>query len=194
MRAMHQGGFGLIELMVSISVMVIVMSIVLARHSAFNSAVLLRSQAYEVALQLREVQLSSVSTSGDGGNFRNVYGVYFTKVDTPSTNPKNGHYQIFKDANSDFFYDSGEEFGAIGTLDPRFEVRDIRVGSVSVAGDEISIVFIRPNFDALFYTSSGKQDVASVELDIARRGFPGETGPEFVRTIEVTSAGQIAVQ
>ncbi len=56
-------GFGLIELLVSISLMVLVLAIVLVQQTAFNGSVLLRSQAFEIALQIREVQLNAVSVA-----------------------------------------------------------------------------------------------------------------------------------
>ena len=55
-----QNGFGLVELLVSISIMLLVTMVVLVNHESFNNGALLRSQAYEVALRLREVQLSAV--------------------------------------------------------------------------------------------------------------------------------------
>ena len=54
-RLSRQGGFGLIELMVSISVMAIVSAIILVKQNSFNGAILLRSQTYEIALDVREV-------------------------------------------------------------------------------------------------------------------------------------------
>lgn len=187
-----QSGFGLVELMVSISVMAIVSAIILARQDAFNSAVLLRSQAYEIALALREVQLSAVSASGDSGSFRTVYGVYFTDDASLLADPANGYFQVFKDGNDNGFYDVGEEYGPVGKLDERFEVREIRIGGSAEA--EVSVVFVRPNFDALFYDDGAGGPVAEsvIEIDVARRDFVG-SGPDVVRTIEITSTGQIAV-
>jgi len=187
-RQQRQAGFGLIELMVSISVMVVVASVILARQSSFNSAVLLRGQAYEIALAMREVQLSAVSASGDTGVFRTVYGIYFNSAST-----HNGYYRIFKDDNDDGTYDIGEEFGAIGKLDERFEIREMRDESGTILND-VSVLFARPNFDALFFDGSGGPvTTGSIELDVARRGETG-TGVGILRTIEVTTTGQIAVQ
>lgn len=190
----NQSGFGLVELMVSISIMVIVSAIILARQDSFNSAVLLRSQAYEIALALREVQLSAVSASGDTGSFRTVYGVHFTSDTSPAADPLNGYFQVFKDANNNGFYDAGEEFGPRGNLDKRFEVRAISIGGAPPSS-ELAIVFVRPNFDALFFDDAvgGAVRASTIEIDIARRGISG-TGPDVVRTIEVTSTGQIAVK
>ncbi|MCA9358723.1 prepilin-type N-terminal cleavage/methylation domain-containing protein [Candidatus Kaiserbacteria bacterium] len=186
-KQINQSGFGLVELMVSISIMVIVASIIMTKQSAFNGSVLLRSQAYEVAFDLREVQLSAVSAAGNTGVFRSVLGVHF---DTANA----GHYAIFKDADADGFYDSGEEYGIQGALDSRFEVRSLRAVGAAITGNDVSVVFVRPNFDARFFDSSGTEiNASSIEIDIARIGFTG-TGPDVLRTVEVTSTGQIAVK
>jgi type II secretory pathway pseudopilin PulG len=183
------GGFGLIELMVSISIMVLVTTIILAKQSSFNSAVLLRSQAYEIALAVREVQMGVVSAGSDGtGAFRSVQGIYF---DTGS----NGTYRIFKDAGSpgNMRYDSSEEYGKQGFVDPRFEIRAIRAVGGTMAGTGLSVVFVRPNFDAKFYDSSGQINASSVEIDVARKNITG-TGPSVLRTVEITATGQISVK
>lgn len=180
--------FGLIELLVSISIMVIIVSVILVRQSSFNGAVLLRSQAYEVALQLRSIQLNAVSATSESGAFRSILGVYFDPAIPDS-------YRIYTDTDTppDFFYESSEEFGLQGLIDPRFEIREIRNIGGSYDGNGISIVFERPNFDARFYDSGGQVDATSIEIDIARVGSTG-TGPGDIRTVEVTSAGQISVQ
>lgn len=186
----HQGGFGLVELMVSISVMVLVASVILVKQGTFNGAVLLRSQAYEIALALRETQLTAISASGDVGTFRAVYGIYF---DSSAAN--NGYYQAFRDLDADGFYDAGEEIGQRNALDTRFEIKAVRSVGEVMTGSELTVVFVRPNFDARFYDTVGELLSASrIEIDIAKRDtagvscFAGER-----RTIEVTRTGQIAV-
>lgn len=197
----QKSGFGLIELLVSISIMAIVTSIIMTRQSAFNSAVLLRSQAYEIAFQVREIQLNAVSAKGDAGNFRSILGLQFSKS-TATSLPNNSHYYIFRDtpapsADANGMYDSGEDYGLQGLLDSRFEIRDIRAfgaAAVPISGNELSVIFVRPNFDARFFDSSGEITTASrVEIDVARRGVTG-TGVGVVRTLEITKTGQIAVQ
>lgn len=184
-------GFGLIELLVSISVMVLVTSVILARHDAFNGATLLRSQAYDVALALREMQLLAVSATNDSSGFRSIYGVTFDAA-TP------GAYVIFRDDNYNYFYDAGEEFGQQGFLDERFLIDDIRlVGSGGDAGPrtDVTILFERPNFDALIYKSLNSPAAAgiyAVELDVRVRGTTGNSAGE-IRTIEITRTGQVTV-
>ncbi len=181
-----QSGFSLIELLVSISIMVIVLAIVFARQSSFNSAVILRNQAYELALQIREIQLNAVSVSGDVGVFRSVLGVYL------NTNPaQSGSYKIFNDADDNGYYDAGEEYGIQGILDKRFEIRNIRAGGATTT--ELAIVFARPNFDAHFVDSGGEINVTTVEVDVALRGATG-SGNGVLRTVEITSTGQITVK
>lgn len=176
--------------------MVMVVAVVSINQSGFNGAVLLRGQAYETALAIREVQLNAVSAAGDSGNFRSVYGVQFDVA-----TERNDRYVIFKDtpapsSEANGFYDPGhgEEYGSPGLLDSRFEIREIRTIPASASPMEnLAIVFVRPNFDARFFKSTGELDLTSVEIDIARRGKTG-AGPGEVRTVEVTSTGQISVQ
>ena len=185
-------GFSLVELLVSISIVTIVASIILVGQSSFNGAVLLRGQAYEIALQIREVQLNAVGVSFDGSaDFRTVLGVHFSSLDG-----EDGVFQIFRDANSNGFPDAGETFGEQGILDPRFEIREIRIlGAAPGPVDTMGVMFVRPNFDAQFVSPAGTllTTVPVVEIDVSRRGETG-SGVNVVRTIEVTSTGQIAVQ
>ena len=57
----------------------------------------------------------------------------------------------------------------------------------------LSVVFERPNFDAWFFDSSGLVTASSVEIDISKRDQTG-TGNDVVRTVEITSTGQITVK
>lgn len=183
----YQRGFGLIELLVSISIMVIVTAVVIVRQNSFNSSVLLRSQAYEIALELRNVQLNAVSASGDTGSFREELGVYFnTGSMTDNT------YRIFRDSttglNDDSYYNVTEEFGLQGFVDPRFEILEVRAVGDTIDGGAVAVVFERPNFDARFFDINGEVAASSIEIDVALR-----TDNSQFRTIEITAAGQISV-
>jgi len=187
-KRISQSGFGLVELLVSITIMVIIMGIVLIQNTSFNGAVLLRSQAFEIALQIREVQLTAVSVADSigGGGFRSVYGVHFY-----TSSPLNQSFRIFRDDNRDLFHNTNEEYGLQGIIDNRFIISAIRVdGANYTNAGGLSIMFERPNFDARFFSSPGNQLTADiVEIDIALKD-----NPTTLRTIEVTSAGQIAIQ
>lgn len=190
-KKQSMAGFGLIELMVSIGIVVLVMGVIVSRHSSYNGAVLLRSQAYSIALQSREIQLSAVSALGTGStNYRSVLGLHFNTA-TPS------FYKNFRDADGDNFFDLGEEFGKINNIDSRFEIGEIRLVGSAVTPSAISVVFERPNFDAKFFTSSGVEavNVTSVEIDIRRKGADASSvGVGDVRTVVITKTGQITVK
>ncbi|MCA9365642.1 prepilin-type N-terminal cleavage/methylation domain-containing protein, partial [Candidatus Kaiserbacteria bacterium] len=176
-------GFGLIELLVAISVMTIVSATILTKHKAFDSAVVLRNQAYEVAFTLREAQNLAVSAaynpdSATGNEYRQRYGVRFD-LNEPRV------YRLFKDndGNGVYTHDSGEEYGAPGILDPRFSFTYLK----EISGDDVDgpleVMFERPNFDAVFdptYLSGG--------IVI---GLSAENG--MIREIQVTRTGQISV-
>lgn len=179
----NQGGFGLVELMVSIGIMVLVSSVIIVRQSSFDSAVLLRNQAYEIALQAREIQLGAVSAQSDGsGNFRSLLGLHFEKGTAV--------YKVFRDAGTQGGYDTDDTpFGIQGKFDSRFEIRDILIGGSSVS--EVSVVFERPNFDAMFFDSGGTQLTdEAVQIVVGRAGSNTATSQ---RILEFTSTGQITV-
>jgi len=179
----------MVELLVSIGIVVLVLSIVVVRQQGFNSAVLLRGQAYEIALAMREVQLGAISAVSDGtGEFRVSQGVYF---DTAN----NQEYRLFRDANDNQFYTPGEDIGFSGLLDARFVIRGIEPSSI---GNQLAVVFQRPNFDAVFVTNnSGNASAISSEqailITIGLRGGTGTVCGQDTRQIEVRSTGQIAV-
>lgn len=189
-----RGGFGLVELLVSISIMIIVTGLVLTQHSSFNSGVLLRSQAYDIGLRLREVQLSTVGAQGSGGasGYRLLFGARFnvggnsgyTVLSTPNTN-----------ANWHLNYTT---VGAAGIIDPRFQIICItRV--TSTGGDlcdagataETYILFKRPNFDAIFFNQNG---VRLPDTIIAVKILVGIPGASDGREVTITRSGQISVE
>ena len=175
----------MVELLVSISIVVLVLTITLTRQSSFNSAVLLRSEAFDLALAIREIQLSAVSATSDGsGEFRSTLGVH---LDTATPN----RYILFRDANANNAYDSGEAIGSPGIIDPRFELSTLRVD-----GDqsEVSVVFERPNFDALFFDGSANSITdAQLRVRLQMQGATTAVCGDDYREIEITAAGQIAV-
>ena len=76
-KTKRKKGFTLIELLISIGVLGILTAIVLVRHGAFESTTLLKSAAYDLALNLRDAQVRSVSASKAGGSFAVPFGVSF---------------------------------------------------------------------------------------------------------------------
>jgi prepilin-type N-terminal cleavage/methylation domain-containing protein len=185
-RTVAPKAFGLVELMVSISIMAVVSTIIITRQSAFNGAVLLRNQAYEVAFSLREAQLLAVS---GGDTAVRSYGVSF---DTSSSNQRT--YRIFSDANDNGVLDTGEQIGLTGRLDSRFFIREV---SPEIGG-QLTVIFTRPNFDARLCVRSGGCTMpahytsGTAYIDVARNDAAGNAVGE-VRRVQVSSTGQISV-
>lgn len=168
----RQRGFGLIELLVSMSIMAIVSAVVLTKHGSFNGAVLLRNMTYEVAYTIRQAQLLAVSTT-DGGTEQVSYGVQFD-IDE-------GSYFVFRDADLDGTYNSGDtQVGPILRLDQRFEFGP---------DTQPVITFVRPNFDALIPSGS-----FPVTVDVRLVGAsPSDTSTAAQRSVEILSTGNISV-
>lgn len=183
-----RGGFGLVELMVSIGIMVLVMSVVIVNHNSFSRGSLLRSQAYEIALRMREVQLLAVSTRAIEDESRPRYGAYFS---TATAN----RFPIFAlpiSANVNTY--ANHLIGAPGVIDSRFVISGIATveGGSEQSRSAVVVLFNRPNFDALFYnptTGNEYPNVTEVRLSIDLARSPGSP-----RKVIITKAGQISVQ
>ncbi|MFT5849695.1 MAG: prepilin-type N-terminal cleavage/methylation domain-containing protein [Patiriisocius sp.] len=191
-----QGGFSLIELMVTITIMVIVTGAVMVNYSSFNSTTLLRSQAFELALDIKESQSFGISTQNTGGDYRAAYGIYVDR--------DNDTYALFQDDSSgtDLRYDSGEEIGVPFTLDNRFQIGQICVqvasaGSPSCTARQLSVSFKRPDFDTHYaYTSNASpSNLANVGiiLEYAEIYIQSAADPSFERIVTVYPSGQVSV-
>ncbi len=183
-------GFSLLEVLITAAIIGIVTAMVVIRYGAFNNSVLLKSQAFELALDLREAQVFAVSVRGRGVQFREEYGLYF---DADTTN----QYLLFQDSGDTkpAIFNAGEEIGKPYLIDSRFEITDICVnactsGSTEVALEDLSISFARPDFDALFETtdSSAPGSINRAEITISPLSS-AET-----RRVIITSTGQITVE
>ena len=149
-------GFGLVELMVSVGIMLLVTAMVLTRQSTFNSAVLIENQAYEVAFDIRQTQLRAVSTqSGLDDDFYGSYVIEFTSGER--------FYDVYRVSEGG----TRTRVGSRLQLDPRFEVAAITSNGDLQAGSryaDVSLEFTRPLFDAEF--SVGGSSLANDNVQI----------------------------
>ncbi len=176
----RHGGFSLIELMVTMAIVILVTGISLARYGSFNNSVLLKSQAYELALDIRQTQLYGVSVTSQTGDFNSPFGIVFTE--------NSNSYILFQD-DGDYVFESGEQVGESYTIDPRYEITSLTTscGSASTVST-LTIVFERPDFDANMRVP-GCGNVVSAGISIAA------IEDSFVsRTITVSGSGLISVQ
>lgn len=186
-------GFTLIELLISATIITVIAALVLVRFDSFDSTVLLKSFAYEVATSLREAQiysLSVINTTSGSANFRYPYGLSFT--------PGAGSYTFFRFNN------------ASTGVTPRFDeteattLRSIGVGGnmeifdvcMTVNGVDdctitrLDVSFRRPEFSAILYAPSlGSPSGASAGKVYIR----STRNPNNVWIVEVKLLGQIIV-
>ncbi|MDC1205544.1 prepilin-type N-terminal cleavage/methylation domain-containing protein [Candidatus Pacebacteria bacterium] len=192
-------GFSLLEVLITAAIIGIVTAIVVVKYGAFNSSVLLKNHAYEIALALREAQVFSVSIRGEGNIFRDRYGVY---VDISSGSAS--ELILFLDTTANAEYDDAAEPSpdqVIETLvlDSRFEVSDVCVttaGPIETCGsggiDDLSVTFGRPDFDARFIATgivAGPNDILSATIELTP-----VTGSAISQIITIHNTGQISVQ
>lgn len=189
--------------MVSIGIITVVTAILLFRFDAFNSTTLLNSQAYEMALDIRQAQVSGVSVRGDNktDQFNEEFGVYFRRG-------SDGQYLLYRDNGNDkvakYNYDNRNDPNTRDDviekmyLDTRFRITEICANSVSVdcpneySLDELSIYFARPNFDAKFWGRNTSGVVSGINsVSIAIQPLDGGDAHKFVY---ITPAGQISVK
>lgn len=178
-------GFSLIELLACIAIIVLITGVVLARYKSFNSTVLLRNLAYEIALSVREAQVFGISVRGAGGSFTTVYGMHFA----PGTT-----YTLFADHDSSGGYTVGEDVSsyAIG------QQNSINALCVDAACGlaTLDVLFKRPDPDAKFYrcTSPNPASCSAVSATSASVVVGAVGGGANTRAVRVLSTGQIAVE
>ncbi len=171
-------GFSLIELLVTIAISTLIASAVLVRFSAFDSVVILKTIAYEIALTLREAQVYAVSATGDtAALFDSPYGVYF---DTNA--PQN--YIFYEDSNGNLDYDgpSTDTILETYTMNPKYQISDLCVGG-SCGQSDLSVAFQRPEFDANLVPNGSSGSIVISLVDTPATTF----------TVTVGNTGQISV-
>lgn len=186
-------GFSLVEVLITSAIIGIITAIVVVKYGAFNSSILLRNQAYEIALAIRQAQVFSISVRSDTTDFRDEYGIHVALVDG-----KAQLVTLFVDSVTDNdAYDgpgSGEEVEEL-YLDSRFEIYELCVWNTlpkACAGvDDLSVVFKRPDFDAKISSSDVSAGAEQVNGEIH---IQGTNSSSVTRTIFINGTGQVSVQ
>jgi type II secretory pathway pseudopilin PulG len=190
----------LVELIVSIGIVVLVLSIVVVQQQSFNSAVILRSQAYEIALDIRQTQLAAISAlntdTGGTASFRTNLGIEFSDIAGGNANQQ---YTIFVDENDDGMRSLADTILTRGLIDTRFAVLNfVQSDGTAVSGspnNNLAISFERPNYDAIFTLDGTTLTPSSggVKIRVGPIGAAASDPCPTVREIEITTTGQIGV-
>ena len=196
-------GFTLIELLVVSLIIILISVFILLRQARFDSATLLRSLAYSVALSVRQAQIYGTSVrESTPGVLPSSYGVYFKTGNTTqyffaADNNKNG--TIATDGTEDvsppspYIIRNGYSLlrfcAAEGTsMDCYSTCPSTLPPGVTLciprASMTLTVSFKRPNPDAVIQTEYNSYATTYITVQA-----PGED----TRTITVTNTGQISV-
>lgn len=201
-----KSGFTLIELLVAIVIFVITTGIVIFSQNKFDNGILLDNLAYDIAITVRQAQSFGVNVKESSGGSSNVafppYGVFF------DLNQSNKNFILFSDPVID---PNTGEADLKYTGDPSCPANDseciqkysIKRGSyikslcsVDTSGncvqtDQLTILFKRPNPDALIYNNQDERIVNNAKLQ-AKITVSSADGLA-TKDIVVTNVGQIYV-
>ncbi len=174
-------GFTTIELLISISIIVIISSIAVFNHQRFSESVAISNVAYDVAITLRQAQVYALSGRQPDiflGNSVPSYGVRFSQ--------NSDSFQLMADTNNDETLDWDIENL---TLQRGVEVRGLCLANPNEEcvqnESDLSVFFIRPKAQAFFNPTHSSHRNAKITLH-----SPGGLEKE----IFVTESGQILVK
>lgn len=184
----------MVEVIITLAIVGILTVLVMVRYGAFNSAVLLKNQAYEIALAIRGQQVASTGVRGEAGatdNFRQEYGIFITAMQ-PTQYIEWRDAQAPGDFGDRFYLSATDDTLATQPLDNRFVVTGVCFDETidpCVNIDGASISFTRPNYDAYIYNYAGlsRESVAVIALQATN-------DPSVTRRVIVRSTGQISVE
>jgi len=186
--AQTKRGFTLVELLVTLAIMLIIVASSLVQFNTFDSEILLKTLAYDVALSVRQAQSYSLNVLGSAGSFDSPYGVTFT--------PDTTSYALFLYGGTATRprFDADASILDTYQLGRRFTITDVCavIGGVedcSIARLDVS--FKRPEFIGLFY-AEGYSEVQNGQIESGTIYIQSSTGGPTGK-IEVGYTGYITV-
>ncbi|MCI5108600.1 MAG: prepilin-type N-terminal cleavage/methylation domain-containing protein [Candidatus Pacebacteria bacterium] len=171
----YTSGFTLVEMVISISIILIITAVIMLSQRNFSETVELINVSQRVATVIREAQVKGLAVEILDDDYPLAgRGVYFDG----SVN-----YIYFSDTNENYKYDVGEEISS-HFLRPGFTFGEVLCGSSSC--DELNVVYRRPETQAYFYDETGLfyDDTVSIPV-VSDQGR--------VQTVKVLRTGQITV-
>jgi type II secretory pathway pseudopilin PulG len=193
----NQAGFTLTELMVSIGIMILVLSMILVNYKKFDSGVVLTNLAYDIGLSVRKAQTYGISVKGQvvssAQTFDSPFGIHFDSA-IPGT------YFIFADlsdpASSNYgIYDNQDSIVENFRFVSNFKIKQLCIIDTTNTRtcDGISnadITFKRPNPDANISVNNGQtRSINTLEVDVT-----SSQDPTVYKEIRIQLTGQISVR
>ena len=197
----RSGGFTLIELIVVSAIILFITAFVMFRQAKFNSATLMRSLAYNVALSVRQAQVYGTSVKEFSSAFAPGYGIhvpasgvsaniYYLFADIVAATVGNGAYDNSTETSSAFTFTLGKGY-IISS------VCAVQLGQSACTANvtSLTIFFRRPNPDACISTNLAPGACASGAAAVYSSAFITlrSTGNGDTRSVKISNTGQIAV-
>ena len=167
------------------------------QQAKFNSATLLRSLTYSVALSMRQAQVYGTSVKEFSGTFAPGYGVYI-----PASGASAGMYYLFADivpaGAGNGAYDNSTEALPVFTLGRGYVIGSLCAvisGGSCTPVSSLTVFFRRPNPDACIATNLSPGACAPGATAVYSSAYVTlmSTGNNETRSIKVSNTGQIAV-
>jgi len=206
-REIKTRGFTLAEMMVSISIIVVILTVVLSNQSTYTDGAALSRLADEIGLSISEAQaygtaVRQVSPGSD--DFSASYGIAFSLIQPEYAT----RYVFFADTNDNQVYDGGWDCPETGTCDEYqnktdissgnsitniCEIRDNDTEMCSVSRVDVS--FVRPDTDAhlMFFNNGGNlYSPQPSNIKGAKIVVTSPKGSE--KSIVIYNTGQVSIQ
>lgn len=177
-------GFSVIELIVSVGMILLIMTVILINNNKQRGRILLTNLAYDMALNFREVQqygIATRETDPSSGVFDKGYGIHFQDAGTIVT------YDLFVDTDGDQEMGSGESIRTVA-LPSGYRISQFCGGpagsqTCSPTLTSLDISFKRPEPDAHVVGPSATYSRAEITLEYGAH----------TSKVTVSNTGQIAV-
>lgn len=188
-------GFTLMELTVVMLVATVILVSLVVQNNKWNDHLTVSTQAYELALMIRQAQIWSLGVredvGGSGDKFNVAYGVYFDEDNSFD------RYTFFADRDRDNRYDAPSE-----AIETKHFTRGVLINrfcgtgggqSCTTSGslDNLTVLFFRPNTSAnIYFRNNGGGNVNGISAP-ARVYLRSLGGKESLVTIDTN--GQVSV-
>jgi prepilin-type N-terminal cleavage/methylation domain-containing protein len=190
-------GFTLLELIVVMSIATIIMTTLVIQQDSWNDSLVVNTQAYELALMIRQAQVYSLGVredisapSGTVDKFNVSYGVYMDQNHLD-------RYVFFVDRNGNKIYDSGppDEAIEIKTFNRGVLIKDVcgnkgkcfpGIGPL----EQASILFFRPKTEAIISLLNFGGNPVDVPPVVIRLTSPKGK----ISSVKVEANGQVSIQ
>jgi prepilin-type N-terminal cleavage/methylation domain-containing protein len=181
------GGFTLVELIVSVSIFVFMTAFLVVRYGTFNQGVIVTNAAYDIALAVRSAQSYglNVMQSVDVVNpFKHGFGAHFSP---------GAVFYTFSDVNDDGVQDTGEILST-SNLKKGIAIASIQavcsdLGPTTQNATVADVTFKRPDPDAIIKATIGGTPHVCQFVQINISAPDGSK-----KAIVVRGTGQIAIQ